>query len=39
MSVSLPSESSRLAPLEVILEKAAAPAVDPATREALEQIR
>jgi tetratricopeptide (TPR) repeat protein len=37
VSVSLPSESSRLAPLEVKLEKAAAPGADPATREALER--
>jgi tetratricopeptide (TPR) repeat protein len=36
VSVSLPSESSRLAPLEVRLEKAAAPEVDPATRAALD---
>lgn len=35
VSVSLPSESSRLAPFEVRLEKAAAPEVDPATREVL----
>jgi tetratricopeptide (TPR) repeat protein len=37
VSVSLPSESSRLAPIEVGLEKAAAPEVDPATRETLER--
>ncbi len=37
VSVTLPSESSRLAPLEVRLEKAAAPEVDPATRAVLER--
>jgi tetratricopeptide (TPR) repeat protein len=37
VSVSLPSESSRLAPLEVKLEKAAAASPDPASREALER--
>jgi tetratricopeptide (TPR) repeat protein len=37
VSVSLPSESSRLAPLEVRLEKAAAAGPDPASREALER--
>jgi tetratricopeptide (TPR) repeat protein len=37
VSVSLPSESSRLAPVEVRLEKAKAPEVDPATREVLDR--
>ena len=37
VSVSLPSESSRLAPIEVKLEKAAAPGADPETRGALER--
>jgi tetratricopeptide (TPR) repeat protein len=37
VSVTLPSESSRLAPLEVKLEKKAAAGADPASREALER--
>lgn len=37
VSVSLPSESSRLAPLEVKLEKTATPGVSPEARQALER--
>jgi len=37
VSVSLPAESSRLKPLEVTLEKAAATGPDPATRQAFER--